>query len=134
MQMADSAEVLKAIKKRSGVSYPVLTPNLKGFESAVAAGATEVAIFAAASEAFSKKNINCTIEESIDRYSEVLHAANTAGIPVRGYEKFNPPKTNYFKAKQPRSSVPQIRVLCSRMSFRGSHRPIKSGVGCKNSA
>lgn len=83
--MADSAEVLKAIKRLNGVSYPVLTPNLQGFKAALDAGATEVAIFAAASESFSKKNINCTIAESIDRYSEVLAAAKTAGIPVRGF-------------------------------------------------
>ena len=83
--MADQSEVMKLIKQKPGVSYPVLTPNLKGFESALAVGAGEVAIFAAASESFSKKNINCTIRESIDRYDEVLQAAKKANVKVRGY-------------------------------------------------
>ena len=84
-QMADHAEVLKRIHRRPGVSYPVLTPNLKGFEAARAAGATEVAIFGAASEAFSKKNINCTIAESLERFRPVADAASAANIRVRGY-------------------------------------------------
>src|SRR5258708_1502843 len=67
-QMADHTEVLEGIRRRPGVSYPVLTPNLKGFEAARAAGATEVAVFAAASEAFSKKNINCSIAEALERF------------------------------------------------------------------
>ena len=67
-QMADHTEVLERIRRKPGVSYPVLTPNLKGFEAARAAGATEVAIFGAASEAFSKKNINCSIAESLERF------------------------------------------------------------------
>lgn len=83
--MADQAEVMKLIKRREGVSYPVLTPNLKGYEAARVVGAEEVAIFAAASESFSKKNINCTIRESIDRYDEVLKAAKKDGVKVRGY-------------------------------------------------
>lgn len=83
--MADQSEVLKGIIKKEGVSYPVLAPNLKGFESALAAGAKEIAIFAAASESFSKKNINCTIKESIDRYDEVLQAAKKHNVKVRGY-------------------------------------------------
>ena len=83
--MADNAKVLQGIQKYPDVHYPVLTPNLQGFQNALEAGANEVAIFAAASEAFSKKNINCTIEESIAKYSDVLAAAKEAGIPVRGY-------------------------------------------------
>jgi isopropylmalate/homocitrate/citramalate synthase len=83
--MADQSEVMKAIKRKDGVSYPVLTPNIKGFEAAMAVGAQEVAIFAAASESFSKKNINCTIRESIDRYDEVLQAAKKSNVKVRGY-------------------------------------------------
>src|SRR5690349_22125853 len=71
-QMADHTEVLERIRRRPGVDYPVLTPNLKGYESARAAGASEVAVFAAASEAFSKKNINCSIAESLDRFRPVL--------------------------------------------------------------
>lgn len=84
-QMADHTEVLEGIHRRPGVSYPVLTPNLKGFESALAAGAKEVAIFGAASEAFSKKNINCSIAESMERFRPVAEAAAKAGVKVRGY-------------------------------------------------
>ncbi|HJW33006.1 MAG TPA: hydroxymethylglutaryl-CoA lyase [Holophagaceae bacterium] len=84
-QMADAAEVLRRIHRKPGVAYPVLTPNLKGFEAALAAGATEVAIFGAASEAFSQRNINCSIAESLDRFQPVVDAAKAAGIPVRGY-------------------------------------------------
>jgi len=84
-QMADHTEVLERIRRRPGVAYPVLTPNLKGFEAARAAGATEVAIFGAASEAFSKKNINCSIAESLERFRPVATAAHAAGIGVRGY-------------------------------------------------
>jgi len=83
--MADSAQVLAGIRRRPGVTYPVLVPNLRGFEAAVAAGATEVAIFAAASEAFSQKNINCSIAESLERYRPVTEAAARQGIRVRGY-------------------------------------------------
>jgi hydroxymethylglutaryl-CoA lyase len=84
-QMADHTEVLERIRRRPGVSYPVLTPNLKGFEAARAAGATEVAIFGAASESFSRKNINCSIAESLDRFRPVADAAKAAEIKVRGY-------------------------------------------------
>jgi isopropylmalate/homocitrate/citramalate synthase len=84
-QMADHTEVLERIRRRPGVSYPVLTPNLKGFEAARAAGATEVAIFGAASEAFSRKNINCSIAESLERFRPITEAARQAGIKVRGY-------------------------------------------------
>ncbi|WP_285569475.1 hydroxymethylglutaryl-CoA lyase [Geothrix limicola] len=84
-QMADHAEVLRAIRRKDGVAYPVLTPNLQGLEAAVAAGAKEVAIFGAASETFSRRNINCSIEESLARFVPVLRAAEALGIPVRGY-------------------------------------------------
>jgi hydroxymethylglutaryl-CoA lyase len=84
-QMADHAEVLGRIRRRPGVDYPVLAPNLKGFEAARAAGATEVAIFGAASEAFSKRNINCSIAESLERFRPVTEAARAAGVKVRGY-------------------------------------------------
>ena len=84
-QMADHTEVLERIRRKPGVSYPVLTPNLKGFEAARAAGATEVAIFGAASEAFSKKNINCSIAESLERFRPVVEAARQARVSVRGY-------------------------------------------------
>ena len=84
-QMADHKELLAALPKREGISYPVLTPNLQGFGAAVAAGATEVAIFAAASEGFSQRNINCSIKESIERFAPVTEAAHRLGVRVRGY-------------------------------------------------
>ena len=84
-QMADAAEVMAAIGKRDGVGYPVLVPNEQGLEAALAAGAEEVAVFAAASETFSRKNINCTIKESIERFKPVLARAKAAKIKVRGY-------------------------------------------------
>jgi hydroxymethylglutaryl-CoA lyase len=83
-QMADSSQVMAGITRRAGVSYPVLVPNFKGFEAAVAAGATEVAVFGAASETFSQKNINCSIAESLDRFAEVTAAARKKGVRVRG--------------------------------------------------
>jgi hydroxymethylglutaryl-CoA lyase len=84
-QMADHTEVMERLRRKPGVSYPVLTPNLKGFEAARAAGATEVAIFGAASEAFSKKNINCSIAESLERFKPVVEVAKSSNIKVRGY-------------------------------------------------
>uniref|UniRef100_A0A8D0G903 Hydroxymethylglutaryl-CoA lyase, mitochondrial n=1 Tax=Sphenodon punctatus TaxID=8508 RepID=A0A8D0G903_SPHPU len=84
-QMADHTEVMQGIQLFPGISYPVLIPNLKGFQAAMAAGAKEVSIFGAASELFTKKNIKCSIEESLQRFTEVLSAAKEASIPVRGY-------------------------------------------------
>lgn len=84
-QMADSAQVLAALNLQDGIAYPVLTPNLQGFEAALAAGAREIAVFAAASESFSQKNIHCSIAESVTRFTSVLAAAQTHGIRVRGY-------------------------------------------------
>ena len=86
-QMADGADVLAQVlaSPAPGVDYPVLTPNLKGFGAALAAGAREVAVFAAASETFSQKNINCSIAESFARFEPVLAAAHAAGVRVRGY-------------------------------------------------
>ena len=84
-QLADAAEVMALIRRRPGIIYTVLTPNLQGFERARAAGADEVAVFASASETFSKKNINCSIEESLARFAPLVEAARDAAIPVRGY-------------------------------------------------
>ncbi|MFN8702348.1 MAG: hydroxymethylglutaryl-CoA lyase [Rhodospirillales bacterium] len=84
-QMADTDKVMAAIKRAPGVSYPVLVPNMKGFEAAVAAKVDEIAIFAAASESFSQRNINCSIAESLERFAPVAEAAKAAGIRVRGY-------------------------------------------------
>ena len=84
-QMADSGEVLRRIRRAPGVSYAALTPNLRGFEDAMEAGADEVAIFGSASEGFSKANINASIEESLARFAPVMEAANAEGVRVRGY-------------------------------------------------
>ncbi|MEM9009955.1 MAG: hydroxymethylglutaryl-CoA lyase [Pseudomonadota bacterium] len=84
-QMADAAAVMAGITRAPGVTYAALTPNLRGYEAAKAAGADEVAVFGAASEGFSKANINATIAESLERFAPVLAAAKADGIPVRGY-------------------------------------------------
>jgi len=84
-QMADNAEVMAGIRRKQGVAYPVLVPNIKGFEAALAAGAGEIAVFAAASEAFSQKNINCSIAESLARFEPVVRAAKQHGLAVRAY-------------------------------------------------
>jgi hydroxymethylglutaryl-CoA lyase len=84
-QMADSAEVLAGIKRMPGHRYPVLVPNLKGYEAAAAAQVDEIAVFAAASESFSRKNINCSIAESIDRFRPVTEAAKRDRRRIRGY-------------------------------------------------
>ncbi len=84
-QMAGSAEVLEGITRMPGVSYAALTPNMRGFQDAMAAAANEVAIFGSASEGFSKANINATIEESLQRFAPVAEAAREVGVPLRGY-------------------------------------------------
>lgn len=84
-QLADAAEVYAGIAKKPGIAYPVLVPNLQGYERAIAVGVREVAVFAAASEAFSRKNINATIDESLDRFAPVLERTQADGVKVRGY-------------------------------------------------
>ena len=84
-QMADAESLMQQLVQRKYIRYPVLTPNMKGFEMAIASGAKEVAIFAAASESFSQKNINCSIEESVERFQPILAEAKLQNIPVRGY-------------------------------------------------
>ena len=84
-QMADTADVLAGLKRKPGVSYPVLVPNMKGFDAALAAGVEEIAVFAAASESFSRRNINCSIAESLERFAPVTAAARQHGMRVRGY-------------------------------------------------
>ena len=84
-QMADGAEVLAGIRRRPGTTYAALVPNRRGLEAALAAGVGEVAVFGAASETFSQRNLNCSIAASLDRFAEVAAAAREAGIPVRGY-------------------------------------------------
>ena len=84
-QMADHREVMHGIRRKPGVRYPALVPNLKGFESALECGVREIAVFAAASESFSQKNINCSITESIERFTPIIEAAQRNDIMVRGY-------------------------------------------------
>ncbi|UVM23731.1 hydroxymethylglutaryl-CoA lyase [Pseudomonas wadenswilerensis] len=84
-QMAGSAEVFANIQQHSGVTYAALAPNLRGFEDALAAGVKEVAVFAAASEAFSQRNINCSISDSLQRFVPIMEAARQHGVRVRGY-------------------------------------------------
>jgi len=84
-QMADTAEVLAGLRRKPGVAYPVLVPNMKGFEAASAAGVEEIAIFGAASESFSRRNINCSIAESLERFAPVAAAAKARQLRVRGY-------------------------------------------------
>src|SRR5450830_1027734 len=83
-QMGDNAEVMAGLQRRAGVQYSVLTPNLKGYEAAVLSQPDEIVVFGAASEAFSQRNINCSIAESIERFAPVVAAALAAGIRVRG--------------------------------------------------
>lgn len=84
-QMADSGDVFAAIDRKDGITYAALTPNVKGLEAAIAAGASEVAVFGAASESFSQKNINCSIDESLERFTPLMAMAKEHGLPVRGY-------------------------------------------------
>ena len=84
-QMADSSVVFAAVTRKDGVTYAALTPNVKGLEAAIAAGASEVAVFGAASESFSQKNINCSIDESLERFTPLMAMAKEHGLPVRGY-------------------------------------------------
>lgn len=84
-QMADAMQVMAGIKRHTAVDYAVLTPNMRGFDGAIAANASEVAIFASASEGFSQHNINCSVTESLERFAPVAQAARAAGMPVRGY-------------------------------------------------
>lgn len=84
-QMAGSEDVFAQIQQRAGVTYAALTPNLRGFEGALAAGVKEIAVFAAASESFSQKNINCSIKDSLERFEPVMQAAKQHGVRVRGY-------------------------------------------------
>ncbi len=84
-QMAASGEVFRGVQKRPGVSYPMLAPNMKGLEAALEAGVKEIAVFAAASETFSQRNINCSIAESLERFRQVSERASAENLKVRGY-------------------------------------------------
>ncbi|EAR11036.1 hydroxymethylglutaryl-CoA lyase [Reinekea blandensis] len=109
-QMADSDQVLQALPSTEAVSFPVLTPNLKGLEAAIAAGAKEVAVFGAASETFSQKNINCSIAESLDRFAVVCEQAKAAHVRVRGYVSCLV-GCPYEGVIQPEQVVPVVRRL-----------------------
>ena len=84
-QLADAAQVLAGLQRKAGVRYPVLVPNMQGLERALAAGAREIAVFTAASEAFNQRNINCDIATSLERIAPVVAAAREHSVPVRGY-------------------------------------------------
>lgn len=84
-QLKDASDVMSAVQKKNGVTYPVLVPNIKGFDAALAAGAEEIAVFAAATETFSHKNVNCSIKQSLDRFRAVITAAQAHDIKIRGY-------------------------------------------------
>ena len=119
-QMADAAEVMAGMPRQSGVRYSVLTPNLKGFEAAVDSRPDEIVVFGAASEAFSQKNINCSIAESIERFAPVVEAARAQGIAVRGamsctvgcpYEgEIAPEKVGYLAGLMKGSGVQRVDV------------------------
>lgn len=88
--MGDATKVITSIKKKDNVNYPCLTPNTQGLDAAIKAGVKEVAVFLAASDSFSKKNINCTVEESFERVRPLITKAKEHGILVRGYVLFSP--------------------------------------------
>ena len=109
-QMADSADVMARIRRKPGVAYPVLVPNMKGLEGALAAKADEIAIFAAATEAFSGRNTNCTIAEAFERFEPVCRAALDNGVRIRGYvlEYDEPQGTSPKSARRCHSSEPSV--------------------------
>ncbi len=119
-QLADAAEVFTAITKRAGVRYPVLVPNLRGFERAQAAGVDSVAVFTAASEVFTKRNINMTIAQSLDTFRDVVKAAKTRGMWVRGYVStaFGSPFGDLISAqKVVEVSVALMEMGCDELSI-----------------
>ena len=114
-QMAGAAEVMQGVPQAKGIQYSALTPNLQGLEAAIAVGLKEVAVFGAASEAFSQRNINCSIRESLERFRSVMQAAQEHGIKVRGYV----------------SCVRQFCVWFGRLSLRqGGIRQCSNGRCC----
>jgi len=119
-QMADATEVMQAIRHKTDASYTVLTPNLKGFERAIEAGAKEVAIFTSASQGFSQKNINCSIEESIARFQPIIDRANENNVKVRGYVScvVGCPYDGYVEPKQVYNVVDRLLDLgCYEVSL-----------------
>lgn len=119
-QMADHSEVMRGIKRHANVTYPVLVPNMKGFEAALAAGAAEVAVFGAASETFSQKNLNCSVAESLERFRPVLRGAKQHGVRVRGYVScvLGCPYEGEIKPEAVTSMAQQLHDLgCSEISL-----------------
>jgi hydroxymethylglutaryl-CoA lyase len=119
-QMSDAAAVMASIERRPGVRYPVLTPNMKGFEAAFAARCDEVAVFVAASETFSRKNINCSIAESLERARPVCDAARAHGVRVRGYIScvLGCPYEGEVRAEQVREVAAELQALgCYEVSL-----------------
>lgn len=130
-QMSDATEVMQAIRNRTEANYTVLTPNLKGFEQALAVGAREVAVFTSASQGFSQKNINCSVEESIARFQPIIEQANVNNIKVRGYVScvVGCPYEGYIDPKQVYEVVARLLDLgCYEISLGDT-----IGVGTPNS-
>src|SRR3990167_5425262 len=124
-QMADNHEVMSGITRHAGVRYSVLTPNLKGFEAALLDRPDEIVVFGAASEAFSQKNINCSIAESIERFAPVVDAAKAAGIAVRGAAFPSRARASCWSARRPSGSTTSLvasRRWCGARPCRGSSR------------
>ena len=125
-QMADHVDILRGIKRRPDVNYPVLVPNMKGFEAAVDAGAEEVAVFGSASESFSQKNINCSIAESLERFRPVMEAAQHRRVRCAGtYRASHTVRMKVHRSGRGRlgSRRPSMRWAATR-----SHSPIPSGL------
>ncbi|MRX50319.1 hydroxymethylglutaryl-CoA lyase [Paracoccus sp. S-4012] len=120
-QMADAAEVMAGIARRGGVAYAALTPNLKGYEAARAAGVDQVAVFASASEGFSRANLNASIAESLERFAPVAEAARRDGIPVRGY--ISVATDCHFDGPTPPASVARVAAALRDL---GCHEVVPS--------
>ena len=124
-QMAGSETVFQNLVRRKGVTYAALTPNLQGYQRALEAGATEVAVFGVPSEAFSQKNINCSVAESMDRFAPIMEAASAANIPVRGYVScvVGCPYEGYIAPSKVADIAGRLLEMgCYEISLGGHHR------------
>lgn len=122
-QMADSLAVMQGIERKENVRYSALTPNKQGFDQAIIAKASEVAIFAAASESFCQKNINCSIEESLQRFEEIISAAKAQNIPVRGYVSciLGCPYEGLITIDNAESHFAKVKKICQRLLTMGCY-------------
>jgi hydroxymethylglutaryl-CoA lyase len=120
-QLSDAADVFAGITRRQGVTYSALVPNRRGFDQALAAGAHKVAVFTAASETFNRKNINTSIDGSIERFLPILAAADEAGLPVRGYVS-----TAFWCAFEGRIAPQAVVTLVDRLADIGIHEMVIS--------